>query len=352
MQISSINYTPVLTQVSAAPSAPASIPQAEEIPAADSIALEGGAVPDAAIQSFPDFSIGEDAKAAQALDDIFAQVGTDEFAAAENDSEAAPPALLAAEDREVGGFYLADGSLAVGEGIAASLGSPETVPTRGDVADYTLIRHDDAVADYNAHVKSHVNVFERAAIKAYCTIGYKLMNGYMLGLKGSPTGTVRRACQCASKALQRFDVPSGSVLYRTANINELRNYVTPEDFAKYRKIDEAGQTEKLAQILEARLTGTETHRKSFISTTIDDKFDFEDKPKVATRMYVGENVHGIYVAADSRLSPLPEEREFLLAPDTKVTVLGVDYDPKNKGLVMHVLLGDLPQGQQAQGGIG
>ena len=349
MQISSIHYAPVATSVTTAPTPAASQNQPQDTAAAsDSVCLtEGVDYSDAATQSALS-KLSEDDISAKVLGDIFkeAEKSGDALAAGEG-SAAEKQVGLAPEKRVVGGFYLADGSPAVGEGIASSAFGPEVVPTREDVAGYQLISHDAAVADYNENVKSHLNPVERSSIKAYCTFAYELMNGYMLGLKGSPTGAVRAVCRCMTKALQRFDVPSGSFLYRTANINELRNYVTPEDFAKFEKIDKAGRTEELAKILDARLTGTETHRKSFISTTIDDKFDFEDKPKVATRMYVGENVHGVYVAADKRLSPLPEEKEFLLAPDTKVTVLGVDYDPKNKGMVMHVLLGDLPQGGQA-----
>ncbi|MDO5296894.1 MAG: ADP-ribosyltransferase [bacterium] len=348
MQISSVNYTPALAPCSAvsAPPSEAKLP-AEEALSADSVSLGSQDSDSLSLQSSSQPPADSEKQVIKALDDMFANIGSgSDISPAGIASESAQAAVLSPEERSVGGFYLADGSLAVGEGITCALEGTEAVPTRGDVADYQLISHDAAVSDYNENVKSHLGPLERTAIKAYCTIGYKLMNGYMLGLNGSPTGVVRMACRCMTKALQRFDVPSGSVLYRTANINELRNYVTPEDFTKYQKIDESGQTEKLAKLLDARLTGTETHRKSFISTTIDDKFNFEDKPKVATRMYVGENVKGVYVAADSRLSPLPEEKEFLLAPDTKVTVLGVDYDPKNKGMVMHVLLGDLPQGSQ------
>ncbi len=217
------------------------------------------------------------------------------------------------------------------------------VPVMDDVAGYEPITNEAATDNYENNVKPHLKGIEKAVIKAYCTFAYRAMNNYLLGLKGSPTGTVKRACKIASGALGRFDAPQGTVLYRTSNLNELRNYVPSEEFDKYAKLDEAGQTEKLAELLNLRLSGTQVERKSFISTTIDHKFDFEDKPKVATKLYVGDNVKGIFVGADRALSKFEDEQEYLLAPGMKSTVLGVEYSEKNKGLVLHVLLGDLPE---------
>lgn len=217
------------------------------------------------------------------------------------------------------------------------------VPVMDDVAGYEPITNQAATDNYENNVKPHLKGVEKAVIKAYCTFAYRAMNNYLLGLKGSPTGTVKRACKCAAGALGRFEAPQGTVLYRTSNLNELRNYVSGEDFDKYAKLDEAGQTEKLAELLNLRLSGTQVERKSFISTTIDHKFDFEDKPKVATKLYVGDNVKGIFVGADRALSKFEDEQEYLLAPGMKSTVLGVEYSEKNNGLVLHVLLGDLPE---------
>lgn len=232
-------------------------------------------------------------------------------------------------------------------GLGAGLVSAENrVPTMDLVKNYQYIKPEDAKENYWNNVRPGLNIFERGCLKAYCTVGYLAMNGYMLGLKKSPTGTIKRAVQCAAGALESNPVPSGSRLYRTANINELRNYVTPEDFEKYKNFADNGQMEDLAKLLDARLQGTETHRKTFLSTTIDPKFNFEDKPAVATKIYVGEGVKGIYVADDKALTRNPEEQEYLLAPNTKVTVMGVDYDPKAKGLVLSVFLGDVPEGAQ------
>lgn len=222
----------------------------------------------------------------------------------------------------------------------------ESAPTRADVADYQYISQADATDNYETNVRPNLNFVQKAVIRSYCTFAYAAMNKYLNGAKGSPTGTLRRATECAHKALDKFEVPQGSILYRTSNLNDLHNYVSNEDFATYEGYDKAGKTRELAQILDARLQGTEVIRKTFISTTINPKFDFEDRPKVATKLYVGEGVKGIYVAADTKLTPFADEQEYLLSADTKVTVVGVDYDKKNNGLVLHVFLGDMPKTQE------
>lgn len=233
---------------------------------------------------------------------------------------------------------------------ACSLDTEGPVPTRADTVGYEFLSPGETAAAYEADVKPNLKFAERGCIKAYCTYAYKSMNQYLTGAKGSPTGVLRKAVNCMSGALNRFEVPQGSILYRTANINELHNYVPNDDFEKYAKYDEQGKTRELAEILDCRLQGKEMVRRTFLSTTIDHKFDFEDRPKVATKFYVGDNVHGIYVAADPKLTRFPNEKEYLLAPDTKVTVLGCDYNEKNKGMVLHVFLGDLPENQEAARG--
>ena len=217
------------------------------------------------------------------------------------------------------------------------------VPSLDMVKDYDYIKPDDAVENYETNVKPDLNIVERGCIKAYCSVAYLQMNGYLLGNKKSPLGVVRRATECMSGALERHEVPQGSILYRTASLAELRNYMSSEDYDKFAQMQVDCSTKELAPYLEAKIAGTQTNRKTFLSTTINPKFNFQDKPKVATKLYIGENVKGIYVAADKKLSPFPEEEEYLLAPDTKMTVMGVEYNERNKGFVLHVFAGDLPK---------
>ncbi len=336
MQISSVSFAqPIQASQMAAPPAAASAPEREAV--SDSISL-GNAPAEPSVLA-PQSSANEnpvitkiptsEAEICAALADILSGASEGEESGA---GRIAP--------RQVEGFLLADGSLAAevapGEGLSSS-----RVPTRMDVVNYDYLTADQAVAIYNRDVKGNLKVVEKAVIKAYCSFAYKMMNGYLLGIKDSPTGTIKAATKCMTKALNRFELPSGCKLRRTANINELRNYMSTADFEKFSAIDAQGKTEQLAAILDARLTGTQTQRKSYLSTTIDSDYDFEDKPKVATTFYIGDNVKGIYVGTD-KLSRYPDEQEYLLAPDTKATVLGVEYNPKADGLVMHVMLGDLP----------
>lgn len=221
----------------------------------------------------------------------------------------------------------------------------DRLPSLDMVKDYDYIKPEDAVENYQTNVKPDLNIVERGCIKAYCSVAYLQMNGYLLGNKKSPLGVVRRATECMSGALERHDVPQGSILYRTASLAELRNYMSSEDYDKFAQMQVDCSTKELAPYLEAKISGTQTNRKTFLSTTINPKFDFQDKPKVATKLYIGENVKGIYVAADKKLSPFPEEEEYLLAPDTKMTVMDVEYNEKNKGFVLHVFAGDVPKNE-------
>ena len=98
--------------------------------------------------------------------------------------------------------------------------------------------------------------------------------------------------------------------------------------------------EGLADILNKRLTGTQTDRKTFISTSVGSKSDFIDNPEVTTKFYIGSGVKGIYLTGDPDLVFFNGENEYLLAPNTPAAVLGVEYDPDTEGLLMHVFLGD------------
>lgn len=233
---------------------------------------------------------------------------------------------------------------AAGLGIFCMKGiKTKRLPSLDMVKDYAYIKPDDAVENYKTNVKSDLSIAERGCIKAYCSVAYLQMNGYLLGNKKSPLGVVRRATECMSGALERHEVPQGSILYRTASLGELRNYMSSEDYDKFAQMQVDCTAKELAPYLEAKIAGTQTKRKTFLSTTINPKFNFQDKPKVATKLYIGENVKGVYVAADKKLSPFPEEEEYLLAPDTKMTVMGVEYNARNKGFVLHVFAGDLPK---------
>ncbi|MGM9997903.1 MAG: ADP-ribosyltransferase [Candidatus Bruticola sp.] len=245
-------------------------------------------------------------------------------------------------------------SLTMGEADfqAAGLGSLSLkglssgpIPTLDLVKDYKYISESEATDNYNNNVKSDLKMAERGCIKAYCTVAYQKMNGYLLGNVKSRFGVVRKASECMTHALERHSVPQGSVLYRTASLAELRNYMTAEEYDKVAEMQLDLSPAELTPYIKSKISGTQSNRKTFLSTTIDHKFDFQDKPKVATKIYVGDNVKGIYVAADEKLTRFPDEKEYLLAPGTKMTVMDVEYSEKNKGFVLHVFAGDVPRSE-------
>ena len=137
------------------------------------------------------------------------------------------------------------------------------------------------------------------------------MNSYLLGMeKDNEAQTLDRTVRCVAGALDKFEVPSGSILHRTAGFSELRNYMGDEKaIAKYGKLAKAGKSEKLAEILDLRLTGTQTNRKTFISTTAASDFKMIEHSKITTKYYVGEGVKGIFIAPDKDLCEFSGEYE-------------------------------------------
>ena len=219
------------------------------------------------------------------------------------------------------------------------------MPSLAEVKAYPSLTAEEAEGHYWMEAAPTLNLVERSCIKAYCTFAYKMMNSYLAGTKGSPTGTMRKASECMQKAMQECTIPAGHVLHRTSGITELRNYTDAETARKIESLYEKSSPKKRAQLAEyagAHLIGSQSTRPSFLSTSIDSKYDFIDKAAVTTEIYVGENVHGVYVGADKRLSKFDEEQEYILAPGTKMTVLGVEAHPRHKGIVLHVLAGDPP----------
>lgn len=239
-------------------------------------------------------------------------------------------------------FYLSDGTPA---SSGASLPTPpEQAPTRADVADYKEFSSEELVKNYFGQERSKLPVTARRVIKEYTGQAFMAMNGYLLGSTAdNKDGLLDKSVRCAAGALDKCEVPPRSVLYRSADLGELRSYVTEPDYAKYKNMSAHGKNAQLAEILDARLQGTQSIRPTFLSTTISSEFKLVETGKVYTKMYVGEGVKGVYVSGDSELATFNGEEEYLLAPDTKVTVLGVDYAPETDGMVMHVLLGDLPK---------
>ena len=215
------------------------------------------------------------------------------------------------------------------------------VPSKESVADYHYISQKDAISYYAEQGFSEkMSAVQKGVIKQYCGDAFGAMNGHLLNGQDNETGTIDKAVRCAAGALDKCAVPSGIVLNRCASASELLNYCDPKDYPKYKKFIERGKTEKLAQILDQRLTGTQSTRKTFISTSVGDKADFIDTAKVTTKFYVGEGVKGVYVSADADLAHFNGEKEYLLAPNTDTTVLGVEYNPETKGITMHVFLGE------------
>lgn len=231
-----------------------------------------------------------------------------------------------------------------GSHTGMSVSTPsESVPTRADVTDYKYISTGKATKLYAATgADEKLSSVQKNIIKQYCGQGFMAMNGHLIDGEDNATGTVDKAVRCAAGALDKFELPSGIILNRCASTSELLNYVSKEDYAKYKKFADKGKMEKLATLLDQRLTGTQTERKTFISTSVGKEANFLDRPKIVTKYYIGEGVKGLYVSASPDLAKFDGENEYLLAPNTPSTVMGVEYNPETKGLTMHVFLGDKP----------
>ena len=239
------------------------------------------------------------------------------------------------------GFYTSDGTC-----LSGSLLDPGAhIPSKADVCDYKELNIRDTAAKYDAEVKPYLSPVQKGVIKEYSGQAFMAMNSYLLGMeKDNEAQTLDRTVRCAAGALDKFEVPSGSILHRTAGFSELRNYMGDEKaIAKYGKLAKAGKSEKLAEILDLRLTGTQTNRKTFISTTAASDFKMIEHSKITTKYYVGEGVKGIFIAPDKDLCEFSGEYEYLLAPDTKETIMGVEYNPETKGIQLNIFLGDLPE---------
>ena len=225
-------------------------------------------------------------------------------------------------------------------GISVPIPS-EQVPTMTDVADFHTISFTDAAGIYSQEgLADKLSSVQKGVIKEYCGQSFMAMNGYLLDGEDNAAGTVDKAVRCAAGALEKGEVPTGVILNRCSSMSELLNYCTKEDYAKYKKFADKGKMEKLAKLLNEKLTGVQTDRKTFISTSVGDKADFMDNPKIVTKFYVGAGVKGVFVSADPELVKFKGENEYLLAPNTQSSVMGVEYNPETKGLTMHVFLGD------------
>lgn len=218
----------------------------------------------------------------------------------------------------------------------------EKAPNLAECADFHTLPVKEAVAQFQEMgISEKLSPMEKGVIKEYCGHAFGAMNSHLLNGEDTATGTIDRAVRVAAGALDKCEVPSGIILNRCASLGELLNYVTPEDYGKYRKFDKKGKTEKLAQILNERLTCTQSTRKTFISTSAGgSEAQFLDKPKVFTKFYIGEGVKGAFVSADPNMITFKDENEYLLAPNQKTTVMGVEYDKASNGLVLHVFVGD------------
>ena len=218
----------------------------------------------------------------------------------------------------------------------------EKAPSLTECADFHTLPIKEAVAQFREMgISDRLTPMEKGVIKEYCGHAFGAMNSNLLNGEDNATGSIGKAVRVAAGALEKCDVPSGIILNRCASLGELLNYVTPEDYGKYRKFDKKGKTEKLAQILNERLTSTQSTRKTFVSTSVGgSEAQFLDKPKVFTKFYIGEGVKGAFVSADPNMITFKDENEYLLAPNQTTTVMGVEYDKESNGLIMHVFVGD------------
>lgn len=256
----------------------------------------------------------------------------------------------------LGGGDFATASMG-GLAVSSAATSSPSVPTWEWCSDFRSITDEEARQLYDMdNVGDRMSPVQRSCVKAYCTFAYRAMNGYLFNPDKTPQD-VSLAAQTVQKALGSGNVPSGVVLSRTTNIQELHNYLSNDDFDVFEKIYHSGSessVEDAAAWLRGTIVGKEIPRKTFVSTTIDGGFSFDPGAEVVSKFYVGDGVGGVYVTADERLSQFPEEKECLLTPGAKMTVMDVGVEEQaqqapdgstttKKLIVLHVFAGDVPE---------
>ncbi len=273
-----------------------------------------------------------------------------------NSSDYTPDAPVA-KAPVLGGGDFATASMG-GLAVSSAAASGPKRPSMEMVEGFRTITDAEAKQLYSMdRVGDRMSDVQRSCVKAYCTFAYRAMNGYLFNPDKTPAD-VAQAAQTVQKALGSGNVPSGVVLSRTTNIQELHNYLTNDQFSTFEQIYRSGgdsSVEDAAAWLKGTVTDREIPRKTFVSSTIDGDFSFDPGAEVVTRFYVGDGVGGVYVTADERLSQFPEEKECLLTPGAKMTVMDVGVEEQaqqapdgstttKKLIVLHVFAGDVPEG--------
>ncbi len=205
----------------------------------------------------------------------------------------------------------------------------------------------DYVLKYSQQSQAkHLTVIGKAAILEYSEDAYSNMNALLRDkdkfMKEKDQRTItetKKLCDGAIEQLKKLEVPENIILWRTAGIYELLNLY---DLDPKNVFSSKANVQKFVRALKKIISseGFEFKYKAFTSTTASKGVEFEKSAKFSFTFVTGKKVNGTYIGPGTGLSHHSDEKEVLLAPNTKVTILDVWYNGEKDRIDINAYLGD------------
>ena len=215
----------------------------------------------------------------------------------------------------------------------------EAKQTEAEKLDYVLKCCQQSQAKY-------LTTVGKAAILEYSGNAYSNMNALLRDkdkfMQENDQRTVietKKLCDDAIEQLKKLGVPENIVLWRTANAYELLSLydLNPDEiFASKDNVRLFVKTLRNYAVSK----GFQFKYKAFTSTTASKGFEFKKSSKFLFTFVTGKNVKGTYIGPGTGLSKFPHEKEMLLAPNTKATILDVWYNETEDRIYINAYLGD------------
>lgn len=215
----------------------------------------------------------------------------------------------------------------------------EAKQTEAEKLDYILKYSQQSQAKY-------LTAIGKAAILEYSEDAYSNMNALLRDkdkfIKEKDQRTVietKKLCDGAIEQLKKLEVPENIILWRTAGIYELLNLY---DLDPKSVFSSKANVQKFVRALKKIISSEcfEFKYKAFTSTTASKGVEFEKAAKFSFTFVTGKKVNGTYIGPGTGLSHHSDEKEMLLAPNTKVTILDVCYNGEKDRIDISAYLGD------------